>query len=162
MLMLMLLAAAAAPDGKTMMQDDWHTLSIYGVGGDAGGPVYLQTHAGDLDGDGVSDDAYVKLDCADGKLARALYQIAPRDAASGQASGKRMHKPVTFVKEWSAATSELAAMKASYDVKKVEGTGARAAADSWSPLVLNGTDGLCPAAQAVVRATKTRSNIQNT
>ncbi len=29
---------------------------------------------------------------------------APRDAASGQASGKRQHKPIKFIKEWDAAT----------------------------------------------------------
>jgi type VI protein secretion system component Hcp len=33
---------------------------------------------------------------------------APRDAASGVASGKRMHKPVTIVKEWGAASPNLA------------------------------------------------------
>ena len=26
--------------------------------------------------------------------------VSPRDAASGQASGKRMHKPITITKEW--------------------------------------------------------------
>ena len=32
---------------------------------------------------------------------------SPRDAASGQATGKRQHQPVTFVKEWGAATPQL-------------------------------------------------------
>jgi type VI secretion system secreted protein Hcp len=32
---------------------------------------------------------------------------SPRDAASGQASGKRTHHPVTFVKEWGPATPQL-------------------------------------------------------
>lgn len=32
---------------------------------------------------------------------------SPRDSASGQASGKRQHKPVTFVKEWGASTPQL-------------------------------------------------------
>ena len=48
---------------------------------------------------------------------------SPRDAASGQATGKRMHKPFTIVKEWGAATPQLMAMKTGYDIKKVEGTG---------------------------------------
>lgn len=30
--------------------------------------------------------------------------VSPRDAASGQASGKRMHKPFTITKEWDSAT----------------------------------------------------------
>jgi type VI secretion system secreted protein Hcp len=32
---------------------------------------------------------------------------APRDIATGQASGKRQHKPVLFVKEWGAASPQL-------------------------------------------------------
>ena len=36
------------------------------------------------------------------------YSVSsPRDAASGQASGKRTHQPVTFVKEWGAATPQF-------------------------------------------------------
>lgn len=33
--------------------------------------------------------------------------VPPRDAASGQATGKRTHKPVKFVKEWDATTPML-------------------------------------------------------
>ncbi|HEV2946262.1 MAG TPA: type VI secretion system tube protein TssD [Gemmataceae bacterium] len=33
--------------------------------------------------------------------------IAPRDVATGQASGKRQHKPVRLVKEWGAASPQL-------------------------------------------------------
>ena len=36
------------------------------------------------------------------------YEVAsPRDAASGQASGKRQHSPVSFVKTWGAASPQL-------------------------------------------------------
>jgi type VI secretion system secreted protein Hcp len=39
---------------------------------------------------------------------RFNYQIkSPRDAASGQATGKRQHHPVTITKEWGAATPQL-------------------------------------------------------
>ena len=167
MLILALIAAAAvAPgDGKTMALDDWHAMTIYGVAGDGSGPTYLQVHAGDLDGDGIADDAVVRLTCATGKLSAAhfLHEVkSPRDAASGMASGKRMHKPVTITKEWGPAPPMLTAMKPTYDVKKVEGTGARLAADGWAPMTLSNADGLCPAAEtAAKRATKTRSNIQN-
>ncbi len=33
--------------------------------------------------------------------------VSPRDAASGQATGKRQHKPFTIVKEWDKATPLL-------------------------------------------------------
>lgn len=33
--------------------------------------------------------------------------ISPRDAATGQASGKRVHKPILFTKEWDAASPQL-------------------------------------------------------
>ncbi len=85
----------------------------------------------------------------------------PRDAASGQASGKRQHKPVEFVKEWGAATPQLRAIKPTYDIKVNKG--ARTAVDAdWAPISLANTDGLCTAAgEAALKVTKTRSNIQN-
>ena len=33
--------------------------------------------------------------------------VSPRDSASGQATGKRQHKPFTIVKEWDAASPKL-------------------------------------------------------
>jgi hypothetical protein len=54
------------------------------------------------------------------------------------------------------------AMKTGYDVKKVEGTGARTTAiDDWSPITLSDSEALCAEASTATRATKTRSNIQN-
>ena len=36
------------------------------------------------------------------------YEVkSPRDAASGQASGKRQHSPIKIVKEWGAATPQI-------------------------------------------------------
>lgn len=36
------------------------------------------------------------------------YEVSsPRDLATGQASGKRQHKPVVFTKEWGAATPQI-------------------------------------------------------
>jgi len=37
----------------------------------------------------------------------APLSIAPRDAASGLPTGKRMHKPMTIVKEWGKASPKL-------------------------------------------------------
>jgi type VI secretion system secreted protein Hcp len=33
--------------------------------------------------------------------------VSPRDVATGQASGKRQHKPILFTKEWGAASPQL-------------------------------------------------------
>jgi hypothetical protein len=160
MLMLALFAAAAAPDAKTMAMDDWHTLAIIGVGGEASGPLYLQVHAGDLDGDGTPDDAVLRLLCAAGKLTNASYVVAPRDSASGMATGRRQYAPVKIVKEWGAASPQLRAMKPSYDVKTIKS--ARTAADGWTEVALSNTDGLCGSAQAAAKAiVKSKSNITN-
>lgn len=160
MLMIALFAAAAAPGAKTMAMDDWHAMAITAVAGEPAGPVYLQVHAGDLDGDGAPDDAVVKLACAAGHLADASYVLTPRDSASGMPTGKRQHSPVTFVKEWGPASPQLAAMKPTYDVKAAKG--ARTAADGWTQLTVSNADGLCPAAQAAAAAVvKSKSNITN-
>src|SRR5437764_1274192 len=85
---------AAAPDAKTTAMDDWHTLEIVSVGVQPPNhsPAYLEVHAGDLDGDGLPDDAYLRLTCDAGKLQQAAYEVkSPRDIATGQASGKRQH-----------------------------------------------------------------------
>ena len=36
-----------------------------------------------------------------------LSIVSPRDAASGLPTGKRMHKPMTIIKEWGAASPKL-------------------------------------------------------
>ena len=159
-LLLSVAALIAQAEGKTMAHDDWQKANIVAVGSPVTGDpaLYLTIQAGDLDGDGAPDDAYLKLTCNGPSVSGAWYQVrGPRDAGSGLATGKRQHKPLTIIKEWGAATPQLAAMKPTYDIKKVEGTGARMAGD-WAPIVLTGTDGLCDAAR---KATKTRSNIQN-
>lgn len=159
MLMIALLAVVAAPDGKTMAMDDWHTLSVTGVGSDSAG-TYLRVHAGDLDGDGLPDDAVVKLVCAAGKLTSASYVIAPRDSASGMATGKRQYAPVKITKEWGAASPELQKMKPQYDVKTLKGN--ERAADGWTQISLSNTDGLCAASQAAAATIiKSKSNITN-
>ncbi len=44
--------------------------------------------------------------------------IAPRDVATGAASGKRQHKPVRFTKEWGAASPQLFQAVATNEVIK--------------------------------------------
>ena len=149
----------------TMAASADYYMTFKAVGLDPGGPMYIKAHSsGDLDGDGLADDVVIRMECAAGVMHTAQYRVTgPRDAASGQASGKRMHKPFTIVKEWGAASPQLMAMKTGYDIKKMEGTGARAktmAEDSWNPITLANSEDLCAAA-AAAKATKTRSNIQN-
>jgi hypothetical protein len=163
MVFLALVAAAAmAPaDGKAAALDDWHAMTILEVGGETG-PYYLRVKTGDLDGDGRADEAYVKLLCADGTLKEATYSVtSPRDSGSGMPTGKRMHKPVTFVKEWGAASPQLMAVKPTYDVKAMKGN-ERTTGDGWSPMSLGHADGLCPATAAAATAiVKSKSNITN-
>ena len=158
MLTFLLLAALASPDGKTMAMDDWHAMTITGVTGETGGPVYLRVQAGDLDGDGTADEAAVELTCTAGKVTEASYVVTPRDAASGMATGKRQHAPVRITKEWNAASPQLSAMKPQYDVKKLKGN--ERLADGWTRIALTNTDGLCGAAEAGT-VVKSKSNITN-
>ena len=129
------------------------------------GPIYLDAvSTGDLDGDGQADEAIIRLTCAGGQLQSAEYNVkGPRDAGSGMASGKRMHKPMTFIKEWGPATPQLKAIKPTYDVKTVEGSRANPTReDSWTQLKLANTSGLCTEAEAAAgKISKSRSNIQN-
>nr|NUR38271.1 hypothetical protein [Sphingomonas sp.] len=161
MLILAFLIAAAAPGaGKTMAMDDWHALTITKVATDPSGQLYLQVHGGDLDGDGISDDAVLKLVCAAGKLTSASFVVAPRDSSSGMPTGKRQHSPLTIVKDWGAASPELREMKPSYDVKAIKA--GRVAADGWTDVSLANSDGLCGATQAAALAiVKSKSNITN-
>lgn len=164
MLTLMMFAAlSGASDAKTMASDDWHALRIIQVAATpVGSPLYLRVAAGDLDGDGVADEAVVKLLCANGTLKEASYTVkSPRDLATGQASGKRQHGSVTFSKEWGPASPQLRAMTTTYDVKTLKGA-RLATADDWQPISLSGDVGLCPAAEAAAAGIiKSKSNITN-
>ena len=157
MLTFLLLAAAAAGDGKTMAMDDWHTLAITGVSGETSGPLYLRVQAGDLDGDGTPDDAVLRLVCTAGKLISASYVISARETASGMATGRRQYAPVKIVKEWGAASPELQKIRPQYDVKTLKGN--ERMADGWTSVSLANTDGLCAASQAAI--VKSKSNITN-
>ena len=163
-LMVSMAALLAQAEAKTMAHDDWIKTEIVAIGSPvAGDPAhYLTVQTGDLDGDSAPDDAYLKLACDGPRLTGAWYQVkGPRDADSGMASGKRQHKPLTIIKEWGASTPQLAAIKPTYDVKKVEGAGARTNR-GWVPIGLAATDGLCDAARTAAKTiTKTSSNIQN-
>ena len=164
MLLIALLALASPADSKTSAMDDWHKLTIVSVGSPSptSPATYLSVQAGDLDGDGVSDEAYLKLACSDGRVTGAWYQVkGVRGSGTGMPTGKRQHGTVTFVKEWGAASPQLMAMKPTYDVKALKGARASALED-WLPIELRQTEGLCESAALSARTiVKSKSNITN-
>lgn len=58
---------------------------------------------GSLKGESTSEE---HSDAIEG-LAFEYSVVAPRDGTTGQASGKRQHRPVTFTKAWGAASPQL-------------------------------------------------------
>ena len=142
-----------------------YSLTVEGIGRTTGaGPVYVKVRSSaDSDGDGLGDAAVLRLQCSGAQLAAAALRSdvrSPRDAASGMASGKRTHHPVTFVKEWGPSTPQFRELLPRIRVSSVPS--ARADAEGWMPVSMAGADGLCPAAEAA-RATinTSRSNIKN-
>ena len=101
-------AAAASPDaGSGTIQ--YRATATYSDGSSA--DRLYAVAAGDLDGDGVSDTAWLRVRCDGGAPASLMvyHEVkSPRDAASGMATGKRMHRPFTITKEWGPATPMLA------------------------------------------------------
>src|SRR4249919_3136793 len=150
-------ALACVSSGAGAASADYY-LHIKGVASQGGQTFLDVTSTGDLDGDGLPDDAIVRLQCAGSTLQSADYTVKPREAASGQASGKRMHKPITVIKEWDAATPQLAQLRAGYNVK--ENKGARTTEGEWTAISLSDAPNICADATAALKATKTRSNIQ--
>lgn len=165
-IVLLAVAAGGIAAGAAAIAAAPTKINIQGVLRDSpSGPLYLKVvSSGDLDGDGLPDEAVIRLACAGGELKAAHYTVkSPRDSATGMASGKRTHHPITFVKEWGAATPQLMAMKPTYDIKVAKGARMTSDGGGWTALSLSNADGLCSAAAAAaaVKATKTRSNIQN-
>jgi hypothetical protein len=158
---VLVLAAALIAGAPAFAATSDYLLTIEELGRAApGGQMFLKVSStGDLDGDGLPDEAVLRISCTSGKVAAAhLYVLEPSHSAAAQASGKRMHRPFTIVKEWSPASPQLAKMRPTYDVK--EQKGARAVdADGWIPVSLSNAPDICPVAQQAV--VKSKSNITN-
>ncbi|WP_293944022.1 hypothetical protein [Sphingomonas sp.] len=121
---------------------------------------YLHIATGDLDGDGTNDDGVLRLACSGGAVSHA-WIYAPREAGSGMATGKRQHGSVTFIKEWGAASPQIAAVKGGYDLKsgtkrgspgtaswdlatnKGGRVGKTMAMDDWSEVTVTKLDAAC-------------------
>ena len=90
----------------------------------------------------------LKLTCSSGAVSSAAI-YAPRDAATGQASGKRMHKPFTIVKEWGPPPPMSASVKPSWNVKSIKTArmagGGISAMDDWQEVSVSGISSACDA-----------------
>ena len=101
---------ATEKGGKTA-SDDWTTSAAAKTNGSNNGQASTHVVTGDVNGDGRADLTATKSSgTATTKNAAATSSSSapsPRDAASGQASGKRQHQPVTVRKEVDAASPKL-------------------------------------------------------
>ena len=92
---------------------------------------------------GAMESGVVKFRC-DGGAVSSAWLYSPRDMASGQASGKRMHKPFTIVKEWGPASPAVS--KGSWDLatgKGARSAGGISAMDDWTAITITGLDQAC-------------------
>lgn len=135
--------------------------------------LYRVTRDSDSDGDGIPDEAWLRIACSGGAVASAWeYEVTePRDVATGQSSGKPtadggiaagavaggitagavagklQHRPFTITKEWDRTA--IVGQRVSWDLK--QGKSARIAtdgktmgADSWHQRKLrDGAANLC-------------------
>lgn len=103
--------------------------------------------------------------------AQANGVVSPRDVATGQASGKRMHKPMTITKDTdvsspgvmvreSPSKASLGKTSVAADTQ-VNAKGSMSSAQSNPMYKDSGNSGVNPMYENNARATKTRSNIQN-
>lgn len=97
----------------------------------------------------------LKLTCSGGAVSSAAI-YAPRDVATGQSSGKRMHKPFTIVKEWGPPPPMSSSAKASYDLKTMKGArmagGGIMAMDDWQEVRVSGVSSACDSSKPVGKA----------
>lgn len=96
--------ATGQASGKKSAQDDWQQTAAKPASSSSDSNP-SRVAAGDVNGDGRADvtvsnkNSGHATEAAASTTAASSKDHAPRDAASGQASGKRMHKPLTIVKE---------------------------------------------------------------
>ena len=96
--------ATGQASGKKTAQDDWHQQSAAKpVSSTSETKATSRVAVGDVNGDGAADvaasknSAHASESLSTNGTSPAKVQ-APRDAATGQASGKRQHQPMTIIK----------------------------------------------------------------
>ena len=119
---------------QTAVAPEYYSLTVEQQAAGTDGAMRHYRVAADLNGDGKADKAELQLRCDGGLPTDAVLTPAAVPA------GKRQHKPMTITKEWGAASPQLTQAKVGYNVKKVEGTGARTAG---IPVNLIGAGPLC-------------------
>ena len=94
-------AAAMSPASGTIVMRATATFSD----GTSADRLYEVSSDADSDGDGHNDSGWLRVAC-DGAVTSAVYYTvkSPRDVATGQSSGKRMHKPFVITKELDKST----------------------------------------------------------
>jgi hypothetical protein len=100
-------AASGHATGKKTAQDDWQQTGAKPASSSDTKPSHVAT--GDVNGDGRPDVAVSNKNSAHATEAAASASSssnvqAPRDVATGQASGKRQHQPLTITKSVDKAT----------------------------------------------------------
>ena len=129
-------APALAQDGVRSAAPSPVGFTVTGTFSDGTSRVVEVTADADSDGDGRMDEGELRFTCAGGHARAVTFT---RDAGSGMATGKRMHKPMPIARSAVAAGS---ALKASWDLAK--GKGARTAAPGPIPVTLDpGQPDLC-------------------
>jgi hypothetical protein len=112
------------------------SFTVTGTYSDGTSRVVEDVADADSDGDGRMDEGELRFTCGGGHARAVAFT---RDAGSGMATGKRMHKPMPIVRSPVAAGS---ALKASWDLAK--GKGARSAATGPIAVALDpGQPDLC-------------------
>jgi FG-GAP repeat protein/type VI secretion system (T6SS) effector Hcp len=104
--------ASGHATGKTMAHDDWQQTGAKPASSSDAKPSHVAV--GDVNGDGRADVAVSSKNSAHATEAAASTSSsanvqAPRDVATGQASGKRQHQPLTITKSVDKATPRDAA-----------------------------------------------------
>jgi hypothetical protein len=92
-----------ATSGKPMASDDWHAAAAKSSDPKSASSDPARVATGDVNGDGVAENAKNSGHATEQKTASDTSSAgvtAPRDLATGHASGKRQHEPpVTTTKE---------------------------------------------------------------
>lgn len=127
------------------------SFTVTGVFSDGTTTSRIFNVSGDSDGDGLEDSGLLRVTCSNGAVVEAAFKHdvkSPRDAASGMATGKRMHKPMTITKEIDKASPMLGKtvgydLKSSTKARMADGGGVTHI-DDWTEISLTGDSGpLC-------------------